>query len=148
MQDRSLIVRSTLGTVSVIFVTFTMLMAWSHYRGVYQFWECLETAVVGSIGAGICGYWRVRRKSAEASEDASEENVLLNKHPLLVRSVVTGLVVGCAVFTPLISLAHFRGAHEFWEIFYLSIVGGVMGSIEGYRRALRKLANEGSKPAA
>lgn len=144
MKKRASIIRSILGAVIFACVLFTVLIVWTHYRGGYQFWDSLYLAGVSGIVMGIYSYWKLRRKRSDENGDPSKEAVLLKEHPLLVRSIGTGLGIACAVFTFLIVLAHFRGAYEFWEVFYMAVLGGVAASIEGYRRALRKRNDEES----
>ena len=146
MKKRSLIRKSLEAGFVIAVGLFTFQITWNHFRGGYLFWNSVELAVPAGVVMAIYTYWRLRRKPASENGDASEENVMLKEHPLLVPSLRMGLGVAGAVFTLLVVLSHFRGAFEFWRIFSGATMGGVAGTLEGYRRALRKLADEESEP--
>lgn len=143
MKKLSFITQSVFNAATYSCGVFTILVVWSHYRGGYQFWDSVYSAVFAGIGMAIYKYWRAWRGRGNESRDPSADKVLLKEHPLLIRSFRTGLIVACAAFTLLITLAHFRGAYEFWKIVYVSAAGGAAGSIEGYRRALQERAGKG-----
>ena len=81
--------------------------------------------------------------SQSALDELGKEDAVLKKHPLLVPTLRTGGYAACAVFTLFTVLSLLEGTPDFERAFVGAAIAGVVGLLEGYRRALRRHANRG-----
>jgi hypothetical protein len=125
------------------FSIFTFVMTLNYFYGIYRFGSAAYLAGTTGSLMGIYTYWRLWCKSAEEGGKMSTEDAVLKKHPLLVPTLRTGGYAACAVFTLFTVLSHLEGTPDFERAFVGAAIAGVVGLLEGYRRALRRHANRG-----
>jgi len=142
------------------FGIFTFLMTLNYFCGMYKFGSAIYLATTTGSVVGIYTYWCLQRKPADENgrvRVGPEDTVLrtnplfataLNaRHPLLAPTLRTGLYLACAVFTLFTVLAHLGGTPNFARAFIGAAIGGGIGLLEGYRRAVSRHPSARAKPA-